>query len=42
MEARYFVNDLYMTVLGNPQDPTYVPIVMQGSRNSKPSRKDGR
>ena len=37
MEVRYFVNDSYMTVLGNPQDPVYVPIVMQGSGNSTPS-----
>ena len=38
-----------MTVLGNPQDPVYVPTVLQGSGNSIPSytqhfsaRKDGR
>ena len=49
MEVRYFVNDSYMTVLGNPQDPVYVPTVLQGSGNSIPSytphfsaRKDGR
>ena len=26
-----------MTVLGNPQDPVYVPTVLQGSGNSIPS-----
>ena len=36
-EVSYFVNDSYMTVLGNPQDPVYVPIVLQGSGNSTPS-----
>ena len=37
MEVRYSVNDSYMTVLGNPQDPVYVPTVLEVSGNSTPS-----
>ena len=37
MEVRYSVNDSYMTVLGNPQDPAYVPTVLEASGNSTPS-----
>ena len=33
----YVVNDSYMTVLGNPQDPVYVPTVLEVSGNSTPS-----
>ena len=37
MEVRYAVNDSYMTVLGNPQDPVYVPTVREVSGNSTTS-----
>ena len=37
MEVRHAVNDSYMTVLGNPQDPVYVPTVLEVSVNSTPS-----
>ena len=37
MEVRYAVNDSYMTVLGNPQDPVYVQTVLEVSGNSTPS-----
>ena len=46
--VRNNVNDSYMTVLENPQDPIFVSIVLQVSSNSTPSctrhfpkRKDG-
>ena len=37
MEVRYAVNDSYMTVLGNPQDPVYVSTVLEVSDNPTPS-----
>ena len=37
MEVSYPVNDSYVTVLGNPQDPVYDPIPPQVSGNSTPT-----
>ena len=31
--SRYSVNDSHMTVLGSPQDPVYVPTVLEVSGN---------